>query len=180
MKTNWNEYTSKWKAAKKLGLDVSLKEKDNILYIGASSGNTVNQISKLTKGIIFAVEISSKMAIGLIKLTKTKNNIAPIIEDARKINSIKNKLFNTKINILFQDIPTKDQIDILINTSKSITGNYKIFFVLKTQSISNQDSEKTFLETNEKLKKHFEILEVKSLEPFQKKHYFFILKKLKY
>lgn len=177
MTNKWNPNTSKWKAAKELGLDVSIKKQDNVLYLGASSGNTINHISKLTRGLIFAVEISPKMGIGLIKLTKIRNNVAPIIEDARNKNKIKVKLFKKKINILFQDIPTKDQINILIETSKIVNDDCKILFTLKTQSISNEEPKKTFLKINETLMKHFQIVQTKSLDPFQKKHYFFVLKK---
>ena len=176
MTCKWNPYKSKWKAAKELNLDVSIKKEDNVLYLGASSGGTIKHLCGKTKGLIFAVEISCKMAIGLIKLAKKKRNIAPIIEDARNIKSIKKRLYKKEINIFFQDIPSKDQIDILINASKIVNKNCKIFFVLKTQSISTNIPKKTYFETIKKLEKHFEILDSKTLEPFQKKHYFFILK----
>ncbi|MFZ5954994.1 MAG: fibrillarin-like rRNA/tRNA 2'-O-methyltransferase [Nanoarchaeota archaeon] len=175
----WNPYTSKWKAAIEKGLKIIPKENDNILYLGASSGTTVNEISKFVKkGIIFAVENSPKMAISLIQLSEMRENIAPIFCDARDIESIKKSLFEKKISILFQDIPALDQVEILINASKFIDKDCKIFFTLKTQSISQKNPEETLKQAKEKLSKNFEIIDFINLEPYHKKHYFFILRKL--
>ncbi|MBU0894718.1 MAG: fibrillarin-like rRNA/tRNA 2'-O-methyltransferase [Nanoarchaeota archaeon] len=172
----WNPYTSKWEAAFEKGLDLTVNKTDNILYLGASSGTTVNRVSKLTKGIIFAVENSPQMAINLVRLSKKRQNIAPIFSDARDVVFITKALFNKKINILFQDIPSRDQVEILINASKLVSKECRIFFSLKTQSISQQNPKKTLQEVMEKLKTCFKIILVKNLEPFHKKHYFLILR----
>ena len=173
----WSPFKSKWKAALEKGLNVMPKENDYILYLGASAGTTVNHISFLTKGLIFAVENSPQMATSLVKLSEKKKNIAPIFSDARDIGFIKRALFNQKIDVLFQDIPSTDQVNILIGASQLVKKECKIFFSLKTQSISQQNPEKTLTEVKEKLNKYFKILEVKNLEPFHKKHYFFVLRK---
>lgn len=176
-KNDWDPNKSKWKAALQKGLDIKPDEDDNILYLGASSGTTVGQISKLTKGIVFAVENSPDMAIELVKLAEKRGNIAPIFSDARDVDYIKKSLFGKSINILFQDIPSTDQIDILTNASSLIDKNGKILFSLKTQSISQQSPQITFKKTEEVLNKRFKILFKISLEPYHKKHYFFVLKK---
>ncbi len=174
---NWSSHTSKWKAAQEKGLDVSIKDKDNILYLGASSGTTISHISKLTNGIIFAVENSPQMAIRLINLSEKSKNIAPIFSDARNIDYIKKSIFEKNINILFQDIPSVDQTNILINASNLINTKCKILFSLKTQSISQQNPKQTLKEAKQKLARHFKILQIANLEPFHKKHYFFVMKK---
>ena len=174
---NWNPYRSKWKAALEKGINIIPKQTDNILYLGASSGTTISYISKLTKGIIFGVENSPQMAISLVKLSEKRDNISPIFSDARNTEFIKKATFGKKINILFQDIPSRDQVEILTNASNLIDKDCKILFSLKTQSISQQDPKKTAQEVKEKLREHFKILEIKRLEPFHKKHYFFVLNK---
>ena len=176
-KNAWDSRRSKWKSALKKGLSILPKETDNILYLGASSGTTVSFLSPLTKGIIFAVENSPKMAISLVSLSLKRNNIAPIFSDARNTELIKSSLFNKKINILFQDIPSVDQVEILLNASKLVDKDCKILFSLKTQSISQQDSKKTSQEVKEKLRKNFKILAIENLSPYHKKHYFFVLEK---
>jgi fibrillarin-like pre-rRNA processing protein len=177
MEKIWDAETSKWKAAITKGLNLSLKRDENILYLGASSGTTINHLSDQTNGIIFGVEKSFQMAIPFIKLAKAKNNISPIFCNAREIDYIKKRLFDQKIDILFCDIPSQDQIEILINSSKLIDKKSKILFSLKTQSISQENPYKIYDESKEKLKKHFRIIEETNLEPFHKKHWFFVLKK---
>ncbi len=176
-KNDWDPNKSKWKAALQKGLDIKPNENDNILYLGASSGTTVGQISKLTKGIVFAVENSPDMAIELVKLAEKNKNIAPIFSDARDVDYIKKSLFEKSINILFQDIPSTDQVNILINASSLLSKDGKILFSLKTQSISQQSPQITFKKTEEALNEKFRILSKINLEPYHKKHYFFVLRK---
>ncbi len=171
----WNPNKSKWKAAIEKNLDTNLEGKENVLYLGASSGTTVNQVAKLTKGIIFAVENSPRMAIRLIN--SAQENVATIFSDARDVKYIKKFLFKTKINILFQDIPSTDQVKILENASSLINKDCRIFFSLKTQSISQKDYKETAKEIEKQLKEKFEILEKADLAPFHKKHFFYVLKK---
>ncbi len=173
----WNPFHSKWKAALEKGLDVKISGHENILYLGASSGTIVEKISNQTKGIIFAVEKSLKMAIPLVNLAIKKQNIAPLFCDAQNTDYIGKKIKDIKIDILFQDIPSINQIDILNKNSKFIKEDTKIFLSLKTQSISQEDPHDTFKKTSFEIRKNYEIIEAKSLDPFQKKHYFFILKK---
>ncbi len=178
MKSNiWNPYNSKWKAALEKGLDIKPRENNNILYLGASSGTTVGQISRFVKGIVFAVENSPDMAIKLVKLSEKSKNIAPIFCDARDISYINKLMFGKKIDILFQDIPSRDQAEILINASKLIDKSGKILFSLKTQSISQQSPQITLREIEKKLSEKFKIISRINLEPYHKKHYFFVLRK---
>jgi fibrillarin-like pre-rRNA processing protein len=177
MKNEWNPNKSKWKAALEKGLDIKPEENDNILYLGASSGTTVKQLSRFTRGIIFAVENSPDMAIELVKLAEKSKNIAPIFSDARNISYIKKSIFGKNIDILFQDIPSPDQVEILINASALINKDGKILLSLKTQSISQQSPHLTLKKVEEKFNKRFKIISKISLEPYHKKHYFFMLKK---
>jgi fibrillarin-like pre-rRNA processing protein len=174
---DWIPKTSKWKAAIDEELDVSLKGEENILYLGASSGTTVEQVSQRTKGIIFAVEKAYQMTIPLIRLAEKKENIIPIYADARNIDFLKEKIKKEKINILFQDIPSLDQVDILKKASTLVDKDCRIYFVLKSQSISQSKKWGTFEKVRDELKNDFKIIDVKSIHKFHKKHWFFILKK---
>lgn len=176
-KTEWNPYSSKWKAALKKKLDVNLSGDENILYLGASSGTTVGQISKLTKGIIFAVENSPQMAIRLVRLSEKNKNIAPIFSDARNIEYLKKAMFGRKVEILFQDIPSTDQIKILEKASELVDKNCKIFLSLKTQSISQKNYKETAKEIEKELEEKFLIVQKADLFPYHKKHFFYVLKK---
>ncbi len=178
MEQKWNPYKSKWKAAIENGIDIPVKETDNILYLGASAGTTVSSVSELTKGIVFAIENAFQMAIPLIRLAEKRKNIAPIFCDARNLETIEKSRYKKEINILFQDIPAHDQIEILEKASALVEKDGLILLSLKTQSISQQDPEKTFKEAKTKLSKKFKIIKTANLFPFHKKHYFFLMKKL--
>ena len=176
MKTNiWDAKRSKWKSGIDKGLDISLKGEENILYLGASSGTTVSFLSEKTKGVIFAVEKAVMMAIDLIKLAEERKNIAPIFGDAHNVEMIRERV-DKKIDILFQDIPSLDQVGILRKVSGIVDGDCKILLSLKLRSIS-QDVGKALDESREKLEEDFEILEEVSLEPFHRDHVLFVLRK---
>jgi fibrillarin-like pre-rRNA processing protein len=178
MENLWDPNHSKWKAALEKGMSVELKGDENILYLGASTGTTVSFLSELTKGKIFAVEKAPTMAIHLVRLAQNKNNILPIFADARDTENTKKIIGKTKINILFQDIPSADQIQILKSNAKLFDKDCRIFLSLKTQSISQKSKVETLENVKKELENDFNILEVKELEPFHQKHYFLILQKI--
>ncbi len=173
----WNPKRSKWKAALEKGLSVSLTGKENILYLGASTGSTISHLRGLTSGTIFGVEKSPKMMIELVKLARDSDNVAPVFCDARDVDTLRERIFGEKIDILFQDIPSPDQVDILVKASKLVDKKCKIFLSLKTRSISQGSAEKMIAKIEKKLSEGFEILEKTSLEPFHKGHWFFVLRK---
>ncbi|MFH1451726.1 MAG: fibrillarin-like rRNA/tRNA 2'-O-methyltransferase [archaeon] len=117
------------------------------------------------------------MAIRLVKLAEKSKNIAPIFSDARNIEYIQKAIFNEKIDILFQDIPSVDQIRILEKASRIVEKNCKIFLSLKTQSISQRDYGETAKEVEKELKKTFLIVQKADLYPYHKKHFFYVLTK---
>jgi fibrillarin-like pre-rRNA processing protein len=174
----WNPRRSKWKAALEKGLSVSLDGKENILYLGASTGSTISHLIGLTSGTIFGVEKSPKMMIELVKLSRDSDNVAPVFCDARDVEAIKKRIFGEKIDILFQDIPSPDQVEILLKASDLVDKKCKIFLSLKMRSISQGSAEKMIAKVEKKLAERFKILEKSPLEPFHKGHYFFVLKKL--
>ncbi len=176
-KRKWEAKTSKWKAALEKGMDVSLKGNENIFYLGASSGTTVGHLSERTKGTIYAVEKAFMMAIPLVKLAQKRENIMPLFCDARDTNYMKEKIDCATINILFCDIPSSDQVDILIRASSLVGKDCKILFSLKTQSISQGNPMETLKNVEKNLGEAFEVKDVKSIEPFHKKHWFFVLEK---
>jgi len=102
----------------------------------------------------------------------------PLVCDAGDIDYLKEKIGNEKIDVLFCDIPSFNQVDILIKASELVDRDCRILFSLKTQSISQDDPKRTMKMIENKLKRRFVIRDVKSLEPHHKKHWFFVLGKL--
>lgn len=173
----WEAKRSKWKAALEKGMKIDLEGNENILYLGASTGSTISHIKDKTKGIIFAVEKAPKMVAELMKLSLKSINVAPILADAHDVEDIKKRLFGVKMNILFQDIPSTDQENILINTASLVDKDCKILLSFKVRSVSYSNPEAVLRKLELKLKEHFKIIQSTSLEPYHKDHYFYVLKK---
>ena len=117
------------------------------------------------------------MAIPLVRLSEKRDNIVPLVCDAGDIDYLEEKIGEEKIDTLFCDIPSGNQVDILIKASELVDKDCKILFSLKTQSISQDEPKKTFEMVEKRLRDVFEVKDVKSLEPHHKKHWFFVLRK---
>lgn len=173
----WNPYRSKIAAAVKEGIELEINENTNVLYLGASSGTTVSHISDiLTYGYVFAVEYSQTVARNLVGLAEERENIVPIIGDARSPENYSDLI--SSIDIVFQDISQKDQPEIFAkNCKKYLQSGDTALFCLKAHSISTtRDEKKVFAEVKNKLLDDFEIVSETRLEPYEKKHLFLKLK----
>jgi len=84
---SWNPYRSKLAAAILKKLTFEIKQDATVLYLGAATGTTVSHISDIVKnGTVFAVESSPIAANELIKLSRKRQNIFPILEDANPVS----------------------------------------------------------------------------------------------
>ena len=173
----WDPYRSKLAGAIKKGLKhFPCKEESKVLYLGASTGTTVSHLSDIIrKGIIFAVEISPRMMQSLLRLAEKRENIIPILADARKAESYREV---GEVEVIYQDIAQRDQVEILIkNAELYLKENGVALLCLKTMSVDVSKKAKEVLrEERKKLEKHFEIEEVIELSPYDKEHYFLVLK----
>jgi fibrillarin-like pre-rRNA processing protein len=82
----WSTRRSKLSAAIRNGLrEMPIQPGSRILYLGAASGTTVSHCSDIvgSSGVVHAVEFSERTARELIHLAASRNNIVPIVDDAR-------------------------------------------------------------------------------------------------
>ncbi len=176
----WIPFRSKLAAAILNGLkNFSIKENSKILYLGAASGTTISHISDIcTKGIIYGIEFSPRVIKNLVKLSEKRDNIVPIIANARIIREI--SPFVPKANLIYQDIAQKDQAEILIRNSNAFLEKGSIALLcLKARSVSSTEKvSEIYKKEIEKLKSHFKILEKIELSPYEKDHLFLVLEKL--
>lgn len=171
----WDAFRSKLAASLLKGLqDFPIKKGLKILYLGASTGTTISHISDIigNTGVIFAVESSMRVARELIEnVADKRENIIPIIEDARKPTLY----FSTygEVDIVYCDIAQPDQTDIAIsNCYRFLKDQGKILLVIKTRSIDvTQDPKNVILQESEKLQNNsFTIEQILTLEPYDKDH----------
>jgi len=176
----WIPDRSKAGAAVMSGVDLGIEKDDEVLYLGAASGTTVSHLSDiLDNGFIVAVEYSEEVARKLVELAENRENIAPVIADARKPSKYED--IAKQADIVYQDISQRDQAEIFIRNCRNyLKDDGTGLIAVKAQSISStRDPEEIFGEVREKLEKEFEIVEETRLEPYEKDHLFLKLKKRK-
>lgn len=173
----WNPYRSKLAAAIKKGLKhFPLSAGSKVLYLGASTGTTVSHISDIIgrDGIVYAVEISPHSMKKLLMLCQKRENIIPLLADARKAD------YNIgEVDVLYQDVAQQEQAEILIkNAMRFLKDKGYALFAVKSQSIDVlAPKEKVFDEVIKKIDEHFQVVEKIQLYPFDKDHLFLVLKK---
>lgn len=83
----WNPYRSKIGAYIIAGVNfLGFAPGSKVLYLGAASGTTCSHVADVigNEGILYAVEFSARCGRDLIAMAKNRNNVVPIIDDARK------------------------------------------------------------------------------------------------
>ncbi|MGC9311007.1 MAG: fibrillarin-like rRNA/tRNA 2'-O-methyltransferase [Candidatus Aenigmatarchaeota archaeon] len=173
---NWDPYSSKPAAAIMNGLEnFPVKPGQKILYLGAAHGTTVGHFSDIIgrEGRIYAVEVSAKVAPKLLETAKRKENIVPIIDDARFPERY---AWAGKADLVYEDIAQRDQVAILKrNAAAFLRPGGIIAIALKAKAIDSVRAVKEiYKEAAAELSSGFEILETVELEPFERDHLFIV------
>ena len=173
----WDPTRSKLAAAilKKIKR-VPLTKGSKILYLGIAHGYTASFIANIIgrEGIIYGVEFSERCFNELLPICGKYKNIAPILEDARKPE---NYSWVEKVDIIYCDIAQPDATLIAIRNCKEFLKEYGyLFLAIKSRSIDVTKSPKKIYEEEIKRleKSGFEIIDWKTLDPFEKAHAFII------
>jgi fibrillarin-like pre-rRNA processing protein len=133
---SWNPYRSKLAAAFLNGLiKMDLSYNSQILYLGAATGTTVSHFSDIVKdGIIYAVENSSVAVKDLLKLSKKRENVIPILSDANHPDRY-GKIVPI-VDFLYQDISQRNQTEIFLNNiNRYLKKNGQGIIMVKSRSI---------------------------------------------
>lgn len=175
----WSPRRSKLAAAIRNGLkEMPIQPGSRLLYLGAASGTTVSHCSDIVgaEGVIFAVELSSRSARGLIRLAESRSNIVPIVEDAR--HPLRYAPFvSGHIDVIYQDIAQPDQARILFENTKVFANVGACCMVaIKARSINSTSKVEEIykLVISELSGLGFQILENINLEPLEKDHLFVV------
>ena len=175
----WNPYRSKLAAAISKGLsDLKIKEGTKVLYLGAATGTTPSHISDIVgdKGEVFCIEIAERSMRDLLKLCETRNNILPILQDARNTAAYSEDV--GKVDVIYQDVSAKDQDDILLRNSEMLKKNGLAYVAIKSQSIDVSKRPKEVYDTFlANVAKRFELMQAINIIPFDELHLFVVLKK---
>ncbi|MCD5425033.1 MAG: fibrillarin-like rRNA/tRNA 2'-O-methyltransferase [Methanosarcinaceae archaeon] len=171
----WNIRRSKIGAMLIKKFNLPFKKDSKILYIGAASGTTVSHLSDIvTDGVIYAVEFSNRPMRDLLKLSKMRPNIIPILADASKVDSFAHIV--ETVDIVFQDIAQSNQAEIAAKSVKRFLKKDGILILsIKARSINAVEIPRKVYESEiSKLKNdfgiNFKILKKCELAPFHKDH----------
>lgn len=175
---NWQPSRSKAGAAAMKGFDLGLEQDFDVLYLGAASGTTVSHFSDiLEEGFVFGVEYSDTTARDLVKIAEQRENIGPILDNARQPENYQDLV--PEVDLVFQDISQSDQAEIFIkNCEKFLKEDGIGLLAVKARSIStSRDKNEIFDEVREKIQKEFEVVDETELDPYEKEHLFMRVKK---
>ena len=176
----WNPYRSKLSAAIINGLkNMNIKKGSKVLYLGAANGTTCSHVSDIIdrQGILFCIEISERSMRDLIKVCEKRENMMPILADARNTPYYEDEV--GKVDIIYEDVSARDQADILLSNSKMLNRNGFAYVAIKSQSISmSKNPSEIYQEFIDKVSNEFKLVEKVKIEPFHKKHLFAVFQKI--
>jgi fibrillarin-like pre-rRNA processing protein len=172
----WNPHRSKLAAAIMKGIKtVPISEGTKVLYLGAAHGMTPSFIANIVKdkGIVYAVEFSERCFNELLPLCKKYTNIVPILADSRKPELYQ---WIEKVDVVYVDIAQPDETEIAIRNCKEfLKPKGFLMIAVKSRSIDITKSPgRIYKEEIGKLKKGFEIIDWKTLDPMEKAHAFIV------
>lgn len=176
----WDASKSKLAAAILKGChNIFLRKDDVVLYLGAASGTTVSHVSDIVgnDGFIFAVDIAQRVMRDLMFLCYERENIAPILSDAGKVDILKERV--SAVDVIYQDVAQKNQLEIFLkNVNVFLKDDGYALLAVKSRSIDvTKQPKQIFKEAKEELERNLKIIDYKELGHFQKDHCMFICKK---
>jgi len=159
--------------------NIFLRKNDVVLYLGSASGTTVSHVSDIVgkDGFIFAVDLAPRVMRDMLFNLESRKNVAPILESANHTDKLKERI--SIVDLIYQDLAQKNQTDIFLKNIKLFLkkDGYALIAV-KARSIDvTKKPKQIFNEVREQLEKHVTIVDYKTLEPYQKDHAMFIVKK---
>ncbi len=170
---------SKLAAAIKNGLSqTGIKENSKVLYLGASHGYTPNHVSNIVGkgGVVFCVENSIVVARDLILLCEEKNNMHPLIFSADKPEEYKDRILS--VDAVYQDVAQKNQIGIFLKNLELVKEGGFGLLALKARSYDvSKKPGVVFREVLKELEEKTNVVDFKLLDPYEKDHAFYVVKK---
>jgi len=167
----WDPYRSKLAAMVLKGSRLQIKKDSSVLYLGAANGTTASYVSDIvSQGIVFAVEFSPRAMQDLIRASIPRQNLIPILADARHPESYEHMV--SKVDLIYQDIAQREQAGIaLTNAEMFLKKNGMLVLIIKSRSIDAAKKTKEVADSEvSKLKGIFSIKELINLEPYHHDH----------
>ena len=171
---------SKLAAAMMNGISqIGFREGDIVLYLGASHGYTPSYVSDIVgkDGFVFAVDFAPRVVRDLVFLCEKRNNIAPILADAGKPATYRSRIL--RADIVYMDVAQREQAEIFMKNCRQFLKNGGFgLLAVKSRSIDiTKKPKQIYTEIRAKLEKELVVVDYKVLDPYEKDHCMFIVKK---
>lgn len=174
---HWNPHRSKLCAlATKDNQTPWPDAKEDVLYLGASTGTSVSHVSDLTSGLVYAVEFSPRSVRDLLWNVEPRKNVVPILEDAGKPERYAGYIARP-VGALLQDVAQRHQVDIFLRNIPFVKPGGLGFLFVKARSINVAKAPlEIYAEVESRLKEAgLVILRQVDLEPFEQDHRAFVV-----
>jgi len=146
-------------------------EEASVLYLGAGSGTTVSHVSDIcARGLITAVEVSSRSFRNLLTLAERRANLVPVLGDASKPQTYAGQVGT--VDILYQDVAQRDQESIFLKNVALLRSGGTGFLIVKARSTDVTATPTRVFEAAKEalMSSGLSVLDVRSLAPFQIDH----------
>ncbi|MHC1598759.1 MAG: fibrillarin-like rRNA/tRNA 2'-O-methyltransferase [Candidatus Methanofastidiosia archaeon] len=171
----WNPNRSKLASALMLGLTIiPFTPSSKVLYLGSATGTTVSHISDIVSdGTIYCVEFSPRSMRDFIGNAKMRNNLVPILADAKQ--PIEYAPLLETVDVIYQDIAQVEQAEIMLRNLPFLKKGGHIMLCIKARSIDvTKDPKEMFKKEIETLSQAVDIIEIIDIGQYEKDHSFVV------
>ncbi|MEK6886470.1 MAG: fibrillarin-like rRNA/tRNA 2'-O-methyltransferase [Nanoarchaeota archaeon] len=176
----WDAKKSKLGAAIMKGISqIGIKPGSKVLYLGCSTGTTASHVSDIVgnDGFVYGLDFAPRVMRNFMFVVEKRKNMLPIFGDAKQPESYKKYVGD--VDVVFQDVAQRDQVGIFLKNVDFFLkpGGFGLLTV-KAKSIDvSKYPEVIFKEVKQILEKVVTIVDYRSLEPFERDHAMFVVKK---
>jgi fibrillarin-like pre-rRNA processing protein len=158
---------------------IGVKEGDSVLYLGAAHGYTPTFMADIVgeKGVVFCLDFAPNVVRDLLRKCKGRQNMIPMLANAKRPETYSFRM--TGVDVIFQDIAQKDQVGIFVKNCDLFLkeGGFGLLS-LKARSVDmTRHPKDVFKDSYKELEKHFKVVDYRELDPYEKDHAFFVIKK---
>lgn len=175
----WDANRSKCAAyLKRGGRHWPFRASSSVLYLGAGTGTTVSHLSDICReGRLLAVEIAPRAFRGLLSLAERRPNVFPLLGDAAKPDSYRSHV--QAVDVLYQDVAQRDQGGIFLRNASYLSRGGTGVLMIKARSSDVAANPSTVYSAVESAvrDKGFDVLDRRSLEPFEADHAALVIRK---
>ena len=176
----WDPKKSKLGAAILKGISqIGIKPGSKVLYLGCSTGTTASHVSDIVTndGFVYALDFAPRVLRNFVFLAEKRRNMLPIFADAKKPESFKQYVGD--VDVIFQDVAQKDQVGIFMKNVNFYLkkGGFGVLTIKARSMDVTKNPVVVFREVQAQLERMMTIVDQRSLEPFERDHAIFVVKK---